>query len=140
MIPLVAEGILGLGTALIDRLFPDKTKADEAKLKLLELQQSGELAALAADTELAKGQMAINQEEAKDESLFVKGWRPFIGWTCGSAFAFKYVIGPIGFTVAGFWGIKLQLPTLEMSEMMPILLGMLGLGGFRTYEKVKKVN
>ena len=70
----VAAG-LQIGNKLIDRLWPDPAQAAQAKLQLLQMQQSGELAQLAADTDLAKGQMAINQTEAANASVFVAGWR-----------------------------------------------------------------
>lgn len=74
--------VFDFGTKVIDRLFPDPDKKQEAKLKLFELQQNGELAQLAAETDLLKGQLAINAEEAKNSSLFVSGWRPALAWGC----------------------------------------------------------
>jgi len=74
--------VFDFGTKVIDRLFPDPDKKQEAKLKLFELQQNGELAQLAAETDLLKGQLAINVEEAKSSSLFVSGWRPALAWGC----------------------------------------------------------
>lgn len=136
--PLVIGGILELGTALIDRIFPDKIKADEAKLKLLELQQNGELALLQADTQLALKQGDINVEEAKSESLFKSGWRPGLGWICVGAFGAKFLGGPLVFVLAQFFGIHIELPPIDMTEMLPILLGMLGLSTLRTYEKIKR--
>lgn len=130
--------MLDIGGKVIDRLFPDPTQAANAKLELIKLQQSGELAMMSADVEIAKGQMAVNQTEAAG-SLFVAGWRPFIGWTCGAAFAYKFVVAPalaFGLTAAGH---PVTLPVLDFTEMSTVLLGMLGLGGLRTVEKVKGV-
>lgn len=139
MIPVpIIDGVLGLGTALIERIFPDKIKQDEAKLKLLELQQTGELAVLTATTQLALKQGDINVEEAKSESLFKSGWRPGLGWVCVCSFAAKYVGGPLLFVVAQYTGHLITLPPIDMTEMLPILIGMLGLGSLRTYEKVNK--
>lgn len=138
MIPVpIIDGVLGLGTALIERLFPDKIKADEAKLRLLELQMSGELAQLQASTALALKQGDINVEEAKSESLFKSGWRPGLGWICVGAFGAKFLGGPLLFVVAQFFSITIELPPIDMTEMLPILIGMLGLGTLRTYEKTK---
>ena len=93
MIPL--DIILGLGSKLIDSVFPDPAKKAEAQLKLLELQQNGELAQMQAQT-------AINVEEAKSASVFIAGWRPFVGWVCGMAFAINFVVGPMGVFAAAF--------------------------------------
>jgi len=131
--------ILDISSKIIDRLWPNPAERDAAKLKLLELQQSGELAALAAETDLAKGQQEINKIEAASQNLFIAGWRPFIGWTCGVAFAFAYVMRPFLEFMLTASGHPVVLPNVNFSELLPILLGMLGLGGMRTYEKVKKV-
>jgi hypothetical protein len=136
-IPLpVIDGVLGLGTALIERLFPDKTKQDEAKLRLLELQQAGALAELQATTSLALKQGDVNLEEAKNASVFVSGWRPFVGWVCGFAFFAKFLGGPLVFVVGQYTGHPIVLPPIDLMEMLPVLLGMLGLGGLRTYERI----
>lgn len=134
-IPII-DGILGLGTALIDRIFPDKAKADEAKLRLLELQQQGALAELQATTNLALKQGDVNVEEAKNSNIFVSGWRPFVGWTCGFAFFAKFLGGPLLFIVGQFTNHPIVLPPIDLMEMLPVLLGMLGLGGLRTYERI----
>jgi hypothetical protein len=127
-----------LGT-LLDKLFPDPTAAADAKLKLMEMAQRGELAQLDADVKLASGQMEVNKAEAASGSLFTSGWRPFVGWTCGAAFAFKFVLGPLMAFGFAAYGHPITLPILDFTEMSTILLGMLGLGGLRTVEKVKGV-
>lgn len=132
------DAVLGAVTTVIDKIFPDKNVAEQAKLKVLEMQTNGELAQLLADKELALGQIGINLQEAKDTSMFVKGWRPFIGWTCGLAFSAKFLIGPFIFTAAQIFNKTIVLPPLDMSEMLPVLIGMLGLGAYRTYEKTRK--
>jgi hypothetical protein len=134
---IALEAILGLGGKLIDSLFPNKAEQDAAKLKLLELQQNGALAELTADTDLMKGQMAVNQEEAKSDNLFVSGWRPAVGWVCVAAFAAKYIGGPALFVFSQYFGITLVLPPIDMTEMLPILVGMLGLGTLRSMDKWK---
>lgn len=125
--------------AVLDKLFPDKQASDAAKLRLLELQQNGELAALTAETELAKGQIGVNAIEAASTRLFVAGWRPFVGWICGFAIGFKFIGGPLMFVVAQFFGTTVVLPEIAVEELLTILLGMLGLGAMRTHEKVKGV-
>ena len=131
-------GVLDLGAKLIDRLIPDKEKQAEAKLKLLELQQSGALAELTAETELAKGQLDINKTEAASASLFVSGWRPGLGWCCVAIFFANYIAVPMLAWAGGIW--HLPAPSrLDIGEVMPVLLGMLGLGSLRTAEKLKGV-
>lgn len=117
-------------------MIPDPQAKAQAQLELLKLQQNGELAVLTADTELAKGQISINAEEAKSDSLFKSGWRPFVGWTCGLGFFAKFLGGPLLFVIAQFSGHPITLPPIDLAEMLPLLLGMLGLGAYRTYERV----
>lgn len=87
-------------------------------------------------------QAAINQQEASSNSLFVAGWRPFLGWTCGAAFAYKFVLQPLlVFLLVAFhsdFNIKL-LPSLDWAEMSTVMFGMLGLGGMRTFEKFQGI-
>ncbi len=81
-------------------------------------------------------QLAVDQAEASNKSLFVAGWRPAIGWACSAAFGWTYVGQPVVTWVAALAGHPVVVPALDISGMMPVLLGMLGLGGMRTYEKV----
>lgn len=134
--PVVAAGLLEVGLSLVERIFPDKTKQEEAKLKLLELQQTGELAILQANTQLALKQGDVNVEEAKSDNLFKSGWRPAVGWSCALAFFAKYIGGPALFVLGQYTGHHIELPPIDMVEMMPLLFGLLGLGAYRTYERV----
>ena len=93
---------LDLGTTLINKLFPDPAQAADAKLKLLELQQSGELAVMTAQTD-------INKEEAKNASLFVSGWRPAIGWVCALALFYQYLLKPLAIGILPSLGFVLRL-------------------------------
>ena len=123
---------LDLGNTLITRIFPDPAQADAAKLKLLELQKNGELAAMTAQTD-------INKEEAKSSSLFVSGWRPAIGWVCALALAYQYLLRPLGGTLASIFGLIIPpLPGLD-DNLWQLMMGMLGMGGLRTFEKVQGV-
>lgn len=117
--------LLGLLPSIFDKIWPDKTKADEAKARLLEIQLNGEL-------DQIKGQLEINKEEAKSASVFVSGWRPAIGWVCAAALAFQYLARPL---LVGF-GFANQLPALD-DTLWQLLFGMLGLGALRTVEKIK---
>lgn len=125
--------------SLLDKIFPDKAAADDAKLKVMQLAQTGELAQLDADLKMATGQMEVNKVEAASSSLFVAGWRPAVGWVCVAAFGFKFVGGPLLVFVAGCLGHTITLPQMDYSEMSTILMGMLGIGALRTVEKVKGV-
>ena len=134
--PLTA--VFDLGAKLIDRLLPDKEKAAEAKLKLLEMQQTGELARLTADTDLAKGQLEINKIEAANDNLFVSGWRPAMGWACVAIFVANYIGVPMLAWISPYLALP-PPPRLEMGEVLPVLLGMLGLGTLRSVDKAKGV-
>jgi hypothetical protein len=124
---------------VIDRVIPDPKAKGEALQKLAELQQTGELAKLAADTDLAKGQMKINEIEAASPSVFVSGWRPAIGWTCGAALAMQFIVGPLLLWGSHLVGHPVGIPEMNMAELMPIILGMLGLGTLRTVERMNNV-
>jgi len=126
------SAVLDLGNTLITRIFPDPAQQADAKLKLLELQQSGELASMTAQTD-------INKVEAGSSSLFVSGWRPFVGWVCGSAFALHYLIIPIANFILVATGNKEVILSFDMQTLLTLLMGLLGLGGYRTYEKVQGV-
>lgn len=128
--------VFGVFTNLIDDLFTSDEERAAAKLKLLELQQQGALA-----------QLQVNQTEASHKSIFVSGWRPFIGWVCGSALAYNFLIYPfmqfvawVVFQTTGAVFPMDTLPVLSVGELMPVLLGMLGLGAMRTFEKTKGVH
>ena len=123
---------LEIGNTLINKIFPDPAQADAAKLELLKLQQSGELAVMTAQTD-------INKEEAKSSSLFVSGWRPFVGWVSGSAFALHFLLLPISNFILVANNHKEVVLAFDMQTLLTVLMGLLGLGGMRTYEKVQGV-
>ncbi len=127
---------LEIGSKVIDRLWPNPTDAAAAKLELLKMQQSGELAQLAADTDIAKAQAAINTAEAGNASVFVAGARPFIMWVCGSGLAMQFLVAPLATWIAGLLGKAVVFPALDMGTLLTLLMGMLGLGGMRTVERL----
>lgn len=134
LIPLLA--------GLMDRIFPDPAAAAAAKVQVMEMAQRGELAELDAKLKLATGQLEVNKAEAANQSLFVSGWRPAVGWCCAAAFGFKFIAGPAAVVLMAVAGYPITLPVFDFSEMNTILLGMLGmlgLGGLRTLEKIKGV-
>ena len=88
--------------------------------------------------ELAKGQIDINKEEAKSRNIFIAGWRPFVGWTCGLALFWHFLGLPVTLFITGWFNLQHPpLPELDMNSLMTVLLGMLGLGGMRSFEKFK---
>jgi len=124
---------------LLEQVLPDPKAQADAKLKMLELAQNGQLAALEAETKLAVGQLEINKAEASNASVFVSGWRPACGWICAGALAYQYILRPVGGAVAAYFGHPLpELPPLDES-LWGLLFGMLGLGGLRSMEKIKGV-
>jgi len=140
MNPLLLSGIFDLGKGLIDRLWPDPAQKAAAALELARMQQNGELAQLAAETDLAKLQVQVNLEEAKSANWFVAGWRPFIGWTCGCGLAYVSIIEPFARFSAQVWfHYTGSFPIIDTTITMQVLLGMLGLAAARTVEKVRNV-
>ncbi|TDI62818.1 MAG: hypothetical protein E2O89_07095 [Alphaproteobacteria bacterium] len=127
---LIAGGLFSLGEEIIKRVWPDPSQQQEALLELKKLEQQGELA-----------QLAVNFQEAQHESLLVAGWRPFVGWVCGLAFAYTFILQPFMSFFAVLAGADLtNLPELDIGTMIPVLMGMLGLGWLRTQEKKDGVN
>ena len=124
--------LVGPVTGLLDKFIEDK----DVKNKL-----AHEVATMSEKhaQELAKGQMEINKTEAAHKSLFVAGWRPAIGWICGLGMASNFIVIPIANFVLALTGSTILIPLLDTGEMMPVLMGMLGLGAMRTYEKKEGV-
>ena len=123
---------LDIGGKLIDKIWPDKAAQEseraKAQVALLQLAQAGDLA-----------QMEVNKVEASSSSVFVAGWRPFVGWVCGMALAFQFVVCPIGLWTASLFGYAIAKPPVLDGTMWELVFGMLGLGGLRTFEKTKGV-
>lgn len=118
---------------LLDKVIPDADKKQELA------QQIATMAEEHAQ-QLALAQIEVNKTEAASTSVFKGGWRPFIGWTCGVAFAYHFVVQPVlVFALAAQGGAVPDLPAFDMESLMTVLMGMLGLGGLRTYEKLKGV-
>jgi len=117
--------VADLAKLAVNRIWPDKTE-----------QERQELAAAVA---LVQGQLEINRTEAASPSLLVAGWRPFIGWVCGMACAWNWIGLPVAKFACAYLGHPLALSPADTTEMLPLLMGMLGLGGLRTFEKTKGV-
>ena len=127
------ETLIGPVTGLLDKFIEDK----DQKAKL-----AHEIATMSERHahELAKGQIEINRAEAQHRSMFVAGWRPFLGWCLSFAMAWHFVLAPFTMFICAYAGIEIPaLPEFDMGSLMTVLMGMLGLGGLRTFEKYKGV-
>lgn len=125
--------IAAIVAKLLDKAIPDADAKNKAMAELLSMQTKGEIDSLL-------GQLEINKEEAKNPSVFVSGWRPFAGWICGIGLGYVALVEPllrfvamVGFHYTG------AFPQIDTSLTMQVLLGMLGLGGMRAFEKSKGV-
>lgn len=121
----VTAGI-DLVTSVVGRIWPDASEAEKNKLAFA-------LASMQTQTD-------TNKAEAASPSIFVAGWRPFVGWVCGASFASQFVAGPLITWGSAVVGHPVAFPTLDIATMMPLLFGLLGLGGMRTAEKINGVN
>lgn len=117
--------VAGVVGSVIDRIWPNKTEQERAELQAAML--------------VVQGQLAVNQAEAGSASVFVAGWRPFIGWVCGAACAWNWIGLPVAKAGLALAGHTLDLAPADLTEMLPVLMGMLGLGALRTAEKFKGV-
>lgn len=132
------DDAIAAGLRIVDKIVPDPAAKAAAALEAVKLKQAGEFKAIEADLQTAQMQADINRAEAGHRSMFVSGWRPFIGWVCGAALCTNYFIVPALTWVSPKLGMP-PPPMLDLSELWPLLLGLLGLGGLRTVEKVKGV-
>jgi hypothetical protein len=125
------SALIGPATQLLDKFVEDKDKKNELAHEIATMAERHA-------QELAKGQLEINKAEASHRSIFVSGWRPSVGWVCSIAMAYHFVLQPLivfGVTIAG---VEIpELPKFDMNSLMTVLMGMLGLGGLRTFEKTK---
>ena len=120
------DDAIGAALKVLDKFIPDPAAKSQAESELRS-------APMAWDASQAK----VNEIEAAHARLFVAGWRPFVGWTCGAAFAYHYVMQPVLLFVAALFGKSIVLPEFSMESLLTVLLGLLGLGGLRTYEKYR---
>lgn len=125
-------GVLDFAVPIISKILnyiPDPTQKMQAEQELMTGFQQWDAQ-----------QAQTNTAEAGSENVFVSGWRPFIGWVCGTAFAYKFVVQPVlifGLLASGSTFDPKTLPVLDWTEMSTVLMGILGLGGMRTFEKIQ---
>ena len=130
---LALQSLIGPVAGLLDKFIEDK----DAKNALAhEISTMAERHA----QDLAKGQLEVNKAEAVSASLFVTGWRPAVGWVCVLGMASNFVLIPMGNFVLALVDSTITIPLIDTSTMMPVLLGMLGLGAMRSVEKIKQVS
>jgi hypothetical protein len=127
------DTLIGPVTSIIDKIVPDKDQAAKLAHEIATMSEK-----MANEQVLA--QLEVNKAEAASGSLFKGGWRPAIGWICGLALLWSFILQPFLVFFLLVFGVDLPpLPEIGTADLMPILLGMLGLGGLRSYEKVQKV-
>lgn len=118
--------VSNLAASVIDKIWPNAGEAEKAKL--------------AATVTLVQSQLEVNRQEAAHDSVFVAGWRPFIGWTCGAALAYTFLGYPLLRWLAVYVAPDIQPPELIVDKMLyELLFGMLGIAGLRTFEKTHGV-
>ena len=127
------EKLIGPVTGLLDKFIEDKDQKNALAHEIATMSQK-------YAQEIAKGQMAINQVEAAHKSLFVSGWRPAVGWVCVLGMFGNFITIPFSNFVLALLGIDIVIPLVPLETMMPVLMGMLGLGAMRTYEKKNSVH
>jgi len=128
----IVKELIGPVTGLLDKFIEDKDQKNALAHEIATLAQkeAHKNAAL---------QLEVNKVEAASKSLFVSGWRPFIGWTCGLGMFGNFITIPFANFVLALLSYEIVIPLVPLETMMPVLMGMLGLGAMRSYEKTKQV-
>jgi len=127
--------VINAAVGIIDKVIPDPAQKAAAQLAVLQLQQSGQLEQLKADTQLALAQTNVDAVEAASPSFFKSGWRPAVGWVCGIGLFVQFLVNPIGSWVAALMGHPVAFPSLDLGTLMTLLFGMLGMGTLRSFDK-----
>ena len=132
--------VFDFGSKVLEKIFPDPAVAANAKIELFKLQQSGDLAQLASDTQITTAQIGVDTAEAANASVFVSGWRPFVGWIGGLGLAYAAIVEPIArFTASVAFNYHGAFPVLDTTITMQVLFGILGLGAMRSVDKYNGV-
>lgn len=117
--------VADLATTVINKFFPDKSEQEKQQLAMA--------------MTVIQGQLTANAKEAENANVFVSGWRPFVGWVCGAGCAWNWIGLPVIKAIAMWSGHPLSVSPADLSEMMPLLFGLLGMGTLRTVEKINGV-
>ena len=126
------QSLIGPVTGLLDKFIEDKDKKNAIAFELSTMAERHA-------QELAKGQLEVNKVEAAHKNMFVAGWRPAVGWVCVAGMAGNFILIPFANFALALSSSDITVPLIALSEMMPVLMGMLGLGAMRTVEKTKGV-
>lgn len=135
MTPIIG-GLIETGLKIIDKVLPDPQAKAQAQLELLKLQQAGEFKQLEADLQLALAQTKINEVEAASPDLFRGGWRPAAGWVCVAGLGYQFLFQPLAAWSGGIHGWA-PPPVLQLGDLYGLLFGMLGLGAYRSVERIR---
>ena len=135
MTPILG-GLLDASLKILDKVIPDPAAKSAAQLELLKLQQAGEFRQLEADLQLALAQTKINEVEAAAPDVFRGGWRPAAGWVCVAGLAYQFLFQPLAAWSGGIHGWA-PPPVLQLGDLYGLLFGMLGLGAYRSVERVR---
>jgi len=127
------DKLIGPVTGLLDKFIEDKDQKNALAHEIATMSQK-------YAQEIAKGQLEVNKVEAAHKSLFVAGWRPAVGWVCVLGMFGNFITIPFSNFVLALLGINIVIPLVPLETMMPVLMGMLGLGAMRTYEKKNSVH
>jgi hypothetical protein len=125
----IAESVIGIADKVLGKFIPDKTLRDQLRHEMNMAFHEANLA-----------QVEVNKVEAASQNMFVAGWRPFVGWTCGVALLYHFLLLPLLHFILKASGVEVDLPEFDFSHLSTILMGMLGLGSLRTYEKLRGVS
>lgn len=126
--------LLGIGSIIegVGKVAEHFVTTDKEKMAL-------ELESRRIDQQNDMAQISVNVQEAQSSSMFVSGWRPFVGWVCGISLFYVAMLNPLMQFFANMYGYAGKFPDIDTTITMQVLFGMLGLGGMRTYEKAKGV-
>lgn len=124
---------------IADKFIPDQAQKEKFQLELAQLKAQQEAAQLEADTKLAESQNEVNKIEAANSNIFVSGWRPFVGWICGIALGYHFILQPLLAFLCALFHYNINLPIFDMDSLMTLLFGLLGLGAMRSFDKVRGV-
>ncbi len=130
---IAIDGIATLVNTVVSRIWPDKSEEQKLQFQIA-------LKQVMMESELATGQLTVNAKEAENGNIFVSGWRPGVAWVLAASFAWTYFFTPaLTFAFAASGHPVPELPQLNTGELMPMLFGLLGLGAFRSFERIKGV-
>jgi hypothetical protein len=127
----LVSSLVGPVTGLLDKFIEDKDQKNALAHEIATMSEKHH-------QELMKSQVEVNKVEAANSNLFVSGWRPFIGWTCGLGMFGNFITIPFANFIMALLKINIVIPLVPLETMMPVLMGMLGLGAMRSFEKTRK--